>query len=36
VDIELFRSRWGTEYTLVDPYISPNLNWPYGDRAFLD
>jgi GT2 family glycosyltransferase len=35
VDIELFRSRWGTEYTLVDPYISPNLNWPYGDRPQL-
>jgi GT2 family glycosyltransferase len=35
-DIELFRSRWGTEYTLADPYLTPNLNWPSGERPFLD
>ena len=35
VDIALFRSRWGTEHTLTDPYINPNLNWPYGDRPQL-
>jgi len=36
VDIAKFRERWGTEYTLSDPYINPNLNWPYGDRPLLE
>jgi GT2 family glycosyltransferase len=35
-DVELFRSRWGTEATLTDPYLTPHLNWPHGDRPFLD
>ncbi len=34
-DVQLFRSRWGTEETLQDPYLTPHLNWPYGDRPRL-
>lgn len=35
-DINLFRTRWGDEQSLRDPYLNPNVMWPERDRLRIE